>query len=84
MAAQGLPSPCSLRAIEIRILTSKEIASVTSVARWYIFKPKIPIWVNFGASCNGRCWYFYGYLVYFTAKWYILRPFGTFEIFFPF
>jgi hypothetical protein len=25
------------------------------VARWYIFKPKIPIWVNFGESCNGRC-----------------------------
>jgi hypothetical protein len=22
-----------------------------------IFKPKIPIWVNFGASCNGRDWY---------------------------
>jgi hypothetical protein len=28
------------------------------VARWYIFKPKIPIWVNFVVSCNGRCWYF--------------------------
>jgi hypothetical protein len=30
---------------------------------------KIPIWVNFGWSCNGRCWYRYfmtmcGYLVY--------------------
>jgi hypothetical protein len=24
------------------------------VARWYIFKPKIPIWVNFVGSCNGR------------------------------
>jgi hypothetical protein len=22
------------------------------VTRWY--KPKIPIWVNFGGSCNGR------------------------------
>jgi hypothetical protein len=21
-----------------------------------IFKPKIPIWVNFGISCNERCW----------------------------
>jgi hypothetical protein len=21
------------------------------------FKPKILIWVNFGGSCNGRCWY---------------------------
>jgi hypothetical protein len=27
------------------------------VARWYIFKPKIPIWVNFGGSCNWGCWY---------------------------
>jgi hypothetical protein len=42
--------------------------------------PKIPTWVNFGGSCNGRCWYslwqlgpFYGHLVY-------LWQFG---IFFP-
>jgi hypothetical protein len=26
------------------------------VARWHIFKPKIPILVNFGGSCNGTCW----------------------------
>jgi hypothetical protein len=26
----------------------------TRVARWYIFKPKIPIWVNFVGPCNGR------------------------------
>jgi hypothetical protein len=25
------------------------------VARWYIFKPKFPIWVNFVGSCNERC-----------------------------
>jgi hypothetical protein len=24
-------------------------------ARWYIFKPKIPILVKFGGPCNGRC-----------------------------
>jgi hypothetical protein len=29
------------------------------------FKPKIPIWVIFGGSCNGRCWH-------------ILLPFGLF------
>jgi hypothetical protein len=29
----------------------------------YIFKPKSPIWVNFGGSCNGSCWF-------------ILWPFG--------
>jgi hypothetical protein len=44
------------------------------VARWFIFKPKIQIWVNFRGSCNGRCWYilwsfgiFYGNTVYFMA-----------------
>jgi hypothetical protein len=25
------------------------------VARWYIFEPKTPIWVNFGVSCKDRC-----------------------------
>jgi hypothetical protein len=35
------------------------------VARWLIFKPKIPIWVNFGGSCN-------------TRSWYIIWPFGLF------
>jgi hypothetical protein len=24
------------------------------VARWYIFKPEIPIWVNFGGPWNGK------------------------------
>jgi hypothetical protein len=51
-----------------------------------IFKPKITIWVNFGGSCNGRCWnilgpfgmfyvrpfsLFCGHLVYFMVIWYI-------------
>jgi hypothetical protein len=27
------------------------------VARWYILKQKIPIWVNFGVSRKERCWY---------------------------
>jgi predicted RNA-binding protein YlxR (DUF448 family) len=29
----------------------------TRVARWFVFKPKIQIWVNLGGSCNGRGWY---------------------------
>jgi hypothetical protein len=33
------------------------------VARWYIFKLKIPIWVNIGGPWNGK-------------GWYILWPFG--------
>jgi hypothetical protein len=50
------------------------------VARWYIFKPKIQIWINFGGFCNGRCWCilcpfgtFYGHLPYFKDIWYISR-----------
>jgi hypothetical protein len=27
----------------------------TRVARWYIFKPKIPIWENFVGPVNGKC-----------------------------
>jgi hypothetical protein len=59
------------------------------VARWYIFRPKIPIWENFRESSNGRYWYslcpfgfllpfviFYCHLVYFEAFWCILLPFG--------
>jgi hypothetical protein len=40
--------------------TKKNLATL---ARWYIFKPKIPIWVNFGKPKNGK-------------GWYILWPFG--------
>jgi hypothetical protein len=37
---------------------------------------KIPLWVNFGESCDGKR--FYGHLVHFTTIWYILWPFGLF------
>jgi hypothetical protein len=53
-----------------------------SVARWYVFKPNVQIWVNFGRTCNGRSWYFLrpfclvsGQMVYFMA---ILWSFGIF------
>jgi hypothetical protein len=50
-------------------------ALITSrVARWFVFKPKIQIWVNFAGFCNGKCWYilwtlgpFYGLLLYFMV-----------------
>jgi hypothetical protein len=49
------------------------------------FQAKFPIWVNFGGSSNGRCWYilcpfgqFYGHLAYSMAIWYISTRFGTF------
>jgi hypothetical protein len=59
------------------------------VARWYKFKPKISIWVNFWRIWNERCWYiswsfgiFYGHLLYFVAIlvlfiviWYIFTHF---------
>jgi hypothetical protein len=47
--------------------TSEQKATKTGVARLYIFKPNIPIWVNIEGSCNGRCWFILWYLVYFTA-----------------
>jgi hypothetical protein len=37
-------------------------------ARWFIFIPKIPIWVYFGGPWYGKCWY-------------ILWPFGIFKSF---
>jgi hypothetical protein len=53
----------------------------------FFFKPKIPVWVNFGGSCKRKSWYilrafglFYGHWKYFMAIWYILQSFG---IFFP-
>jgi hypothetical protein len=53
-------------------------------ARWYCLKPKFPIRLNFGGSCNGRCRYIlwpfgvflrpngivYGHLVHFVVSWF--------------
>jgi hypothetical protein len=55
-----------------------------SVARWYIFKLKIQMWVYFGRHCNGRCWYVYGHFVCSTAKWYIFWPFGMYFLWYIF
>jgi hypothetical protein len=50
----------------------------SSVARWFIFEPKIPIWVNFGGPYIGQCLYilwpfgvFNGHLEYFMTICYI-------------
>jgi hypothetical protein len=52
----------------------------TRVARLTVFKPKLPIWVNFIVPCNGSCWsilrqfgIFCGHLVYFIVIEYIFR-----------
>jgi hypothetical protein len=40
----------------VQPLIKKKIGmKLIRVARWYIFKPKIPVWVNLGVSCNERC-----------------------------
>jgi hypothetical protein len=53
--------------------------SQSRVARWYNFKPKIPIWVNFVGSWNGKCWNILrpiwkicGNLIHFMVTMYIL------------
>jgi hypothetical protein len=33
-----------------------KIDVLNRVARWFVFKPKIPIWVNFGGFCHGKSW----------------------------
>jgi hypothetical protein len=38
-------------------LNRENWAAKLRVARWYILKPKIPLWVNFGGPCNERCRY---------------------------
>jgi hypothetical protein len=48
------------------------------VARWYIFKPNIPIGVNFVGSFNVRFWYILWPLGYLTAFRHCLWPFGEF------
>jgi hypothetical protein len=46
------------------------------VARWFVFKPKFPIWVNFGGLAMENHGILYAHLVYCTAIGNILWPFG--------
>jgi hypothetical protein len=41
------------------------------VARWFGFRPKIPILVKFGGPCNKNVVIFNDHLEYFTDIWYI-------------
>jgi hypothetical protein len=50
--------------IQIRLVTllkNKDfrfpVSISVGVARWYIFKPKIPIWINFGRPWNEKGWH---------------------------
>jgi hypothetical protein len=59
--------PCSPETVGIIykvVAYQHEFGGLSSVARWYIFKPKISIWVNFGGPQNGKCWN-----RYFIAVW---------------
>jgi hypothetical protein len=54
----------------------------SKVSKLYIFKPKIPIWLNFGGyylELKMCVPILYGQLEYFMAIWYILCPFGIFN-----
>jgi hypothetical protein len=68
-------------------LGTKDPGSRTRGARWFVFKPKIQIWVNLRGSCDGRGWYilvtlgpFYSLLLYFMDIWYS----GNLVYIFPF
>jgi hypothetical protein len=39
------------------LLSNKRCLGTFRVARWFIFKPKIPIWEKFGRPWNGECCY---------------------------
>jgi hypothetical protein len=58
----------------------KRFSDYIRVARWHIFKPKIPISVNLVGSCNLRCWHTLWPFGPFILRpfLYILRPFGVF------
>jgi hypothetical protein len=43
--------------VSLRVAWRRATAIYTRDARWFIFMPKIPIWVYFGGSWNGKCWY---------------------------
>jgi hypothetical protein len=41
--------------VENKFPSRVKVSGKIRVARWYIFKPKIPIWVSGCVSSNGRC-----------------------------
>jgi hypothetical protein len=75
MQQKSLSGLAAYAAIEMYFAPTVMSRIVSStVARWFVFKPKLPIWVNFGGSCNGKCWAilrpfekFYCHLVYFVV-----------------
>jgi hypothetical protein len=54
----------------------KGVVVQSRVARWFIFRPKIPIWVNLGGIGMENVGMFCDHLEHFTTIWYSLWPFG--------
>jgi hypothetical protein len=70
----ALPNLSLLHKIgQLKKIISMRGTHKTRVARWFIFKPKILIWVNFGGPLNGKC-----RNILRTFEIHILRPFGPF------
>jgi hypothetical protein len=80
---------CSTDTKQTSFWRGKVFSISVRVARWFVFKPKIPIWVNFWrVLCKilvhlmifwTILWplaIFYGHLVYFVVIWYIFPRFG--------
>jgi hypothetical protein len=56
----------------------------TRVARWFLFRPKIPIWVYFAGSWNRKCCYIFWSFGIFYDHWVYIMAFTYFiVIFFP-
>jgi hypothetical protein len=49
-----------------------------SVARWFISRPKVLVWVYFGGPWNGKCWYIFWPLgIIYDNLYMYLQPFGV-------
>jgi hypothetical protein len=64
------------------VVNFKSSHPATRAARWFVFKPKFQIWVNFGGYCNGSCWYLLWTFGPFTVFWYTLSTFAVIWYFF--
>jgi hypothetical protein len=65
-----------LKANAERVVDRVDCGLSIRIARWLVFKPKIPIRVNFGGPLIDKCLYFYGYWEYVMGIWDILWLFG--------
>jgi hypothetical protein len=51
------PCPYIYTYIYKQVYVHNYICTVPRVARWYLFKPKIPMLIFFGMPLNGTFWY---------------------------